>query len=84
MTPALPDGDADGFAVFGHVVEGMDVVKRDPRRAYVSNGGRGRDEGPDARPADQDHQSGAREVAGRTRGQRLLQHSGRGRTYHGE
>jgi peptidyl-prolyl cis-trans isomerase A (cyclophilin A) len=31
-TPAYdagaPDGDADGFAVFGHVTEGMDVVKR--------------------------------------------------------
>ena len=23
-----PDGDADGFAVFGQVVEGMDVVKK--------------------------------------------------------
>ena len=65
--------------------------EKDPRLADFSDRGRGRDEGPDARPADQDHQSRAGEIVqclGGTRrsrvAQRLLQDSGRGRSHDGK
>ena len=51
-----PRGDATGFAAFGHVIEGMDVVQEDLRLAGFPDEGRRRDERPDARSADQDFQ----------------------------
>ena len=62
-TPARRAADADGFAPFGHVTEGMDVVRKIFAAPVSPTKGDRRDEGPDARPADQDHQGRAGEVA---------------------
>ena len=54
-------GDADSYAVFGHVTEGMDVVKAILDARVSSDQRKWRHEGPDARPAGQDHQGRAGE-----------------------